>query len=576
MLSLKLQHEVARAASKHFELNASDVELDLTRDLAHGDFTTNVALKVASRWGVPPRQAADTLLEELKLSKTIQSLCSKVEVAGPGFINFTLAEKGLTKLLLAALDTKSSDVYRGKRVIVEYSSPNIAKPMHVGHIRSTIIGQAIGNLFQALGAKVVRINHLGDWGTQFGKLIAAYKLWGKREAVHKNPIDELLKLYVRFHEEMKQDPELEAKGQEEFRKLEQGNKQNRALWNWFKRESLREFQVLYKRLGVKFTHITGESFYEPMLKVLVAELNKRRIATKNEDGSVVVHLVQEGLPPALVQKSDGASLYATRDLAALKYRTKRYKPQSIFYVVGNEQSLHFDQVFAVAKRAGFVGKENLEHLKFGAILGEDGQKFATREGRLIRLEDVLAEAVTRARAVVDQKNSKLTPRLKAKVAEVVGIGAVKYNDLSQNRHTDITFSWDRMLSLDGNSAPYLQYSYVRLVSILRKSQAEAGSARKKSAAKLDLTLATEADTAMVRLLVRYPEAILRAAEERGPHLLAQYLYDVATGVNSYYQSTPVLKAGNGLRAMRLEIVRISAEVLKRGLALLGIGVVEQM
>ncbi|MDP3986290.1 MAG: arginine--tRNA ligase [Candidatus Veblenbacteria bacterium] len=572
MLSQKLQAEVAKAAHKHYQLSEGEVEVQPVRDMAHGDFTSNAALKIASKWGVPAKEAAEAIRRELADSRLVRSACARVEVAGPGFINFWLKPATCFKQLAELTKPAPRAILRGRRVLVEFSSPNIAKPMHVGHIRSTIIGAALANMFQALGAPVLRLNHLGDWGTQFGKLIAAYKRWGKREQVRRQPISEMLRLYVKFHEEMKREPELEVEGQQEFLRLEKGNRENRALWNWFKRESVKEFNVFYRRLGVNFTHVLGESFYEPMLKGVVTDLLRQKLAVRNEDGSVVVHLQAEGLPPCLIQKSDGGSLYATRDLAAIRYRVKRFKAQQILYVVGNEQSLHFDQVFAVAKLAGYAGNTILRHVKFGQILGEDKQKLATREGRIIPLGEVLDKARELARKVVQAKNPSLSAKLKDRIAETVGMGAVKYNDLSQNRLTDITFNWEKMLSLDGNSAPYLQYSYVRLKSILRK----AGKVSGRAAGSAVLAHANEADLSMLRLLTRYPEQLRRAAEEQGPHLLAAYLYELATQVNSFYHAVPVLKAEPKLRSLRLNLVRVAADVLKEGLGILGIGVVEKM
>ncbi len=574
MLSLKLQNELYKLAREHYQLKPIEVEVVPTRDMAHGDFTSNVAMKVASRWGVTPRVAGETLLQALNASKVITKYCAKVEIAGAGFINFYLKPEILLSILSEL--TKRENLFKAQKIIVEYSSPNIAKPMHIGHIRSTIIGEAVANLYEQLGAKVIRLNHLGDWGTQFGKLIAAYKMWGSKSAVHKNPIDELLKLYVRFHEEMKTNLELEKQGQDEFRKLEQGDKTNRSLWNWFKKESLREFDKMYKRLGIKFTALTGESFYEAKLTPLVRELLKRKIAKQNADGSIVVHLEKESLPPCLMQKSDGASLYATRDVATINYRVQHYKPAQIFYVVGNEQSLHFEQVYAVARRLGYVGSTQLEHLKFGTILGDDGHKFATREGRLIKLDEVLAEAVTRARAIIEVKNSKLPTKIKEQVAEAVGVGALKYNDLSQNRQTDITFSWDKMLSLSGNSSPYLQYSYVRLQSILRKGGRVKGVGSRVKFDKNILNNLTASDLNVLRILIRYPEAIMQAARENGPHLLAQYLYDLANAINSFYQNSPVLQAREPLKSFRLGLIKNVADVLAQGLGILGIKVVERM
>lgn len=572
MLSQKLQAEVAKATHKHYQFKLEEVEVEPTRDLSHGDLMTNVALKVASRWGVPVREAAETLIDELKLSSIVNKICERMEIAGPGFINFYIKPGVFLKQLPELTKGSTRGIYKGQKILVEFSSPNIAKPMHVGHIRSTIIGNAIANIYAALGANVYRLNHLGDWGTQFGKLIAAYKRWGKRQAVKRAPIEEMLRLYVKFHAEAKTDPEIETEGQKEFLKLEQGNRQNKALWNWFKAESLKEFDKLYKRLGVKFTHVIGESFYEPMLQGVVAELLRRKFATKNSDGSVVVHLDAASLPPCLVQKSDGGSLYATRDLAAIRYRVKKFKANKILYVVGNEQSLHFDQVFAIAKLAGYATDTDLQHIKYGLILGEDKQKLSTREGRIIPLAEVLSKAHELAYKIVQSKNPGLLSKTKDTIAEVVGVGSVKYNDLAQNRHTDITFNWQKMLSLDGNSAPYLQYTYVRLKSVLKK----AGKRRSVAVTPKFLETISQQDMIVLRTLMRYPEWLRRAAEDNGPHLLAAYLYELANQINTFYHSAPVLKAETTLRNFRLSLVGIAAEVIKQGLNILGIDTVEQM
>ncbi len=571
MLSQKLQAEVAKAAHKHYQFKLEEVEVEPTRDLTYGDLMTNVALKIASRWGVPVREAAETIKEELSQARAVSSICEKIEIAGPGFINFWIKPAVHLKSLAEVAKPKTQAIYRQAKIIVEFSSPNIAKPMHVGHIRSTIIGAALANIYEALGAKVYRLNHLGDWGTQFGKLIAAYKKWGKREQVKQSPIDEMLRLYVKFHQEMKTDPDLEQEGQKEFLKLENGNRQNKALWNWFKKESLKEFDKLYSRLGVKFSHVLGESYYEPMLKGVVAELLRKKLAVKNEDGSVVVHLQDASLPPCLVQKSDGGSLYVTRDLAAIRYRVKRFKPSRVLYVVGNEQSLHFEQVFAVAKLLGMSENTELKHVKYGLILGEDGQKLATREGRIIPLHEVLDQAHKLALKIVQSKNPGLPAKTKEQIAEAVGVGSVKYNDLSQNRHTDITFNWQKMLSLEGNSAPYLQYTYVRLKSVLKKAGVKN---HKINSSTLEQT--TVHDIAVLRTIMRYPEYLRRAAEDSAPHLLAAYLYDLANQINTFYHAAPVLKAEIKLKNFRLSLVSAAADVLKTGLGILGISTVEQM
>jgi len=570
MLSRSIKKELVKILNASFSGGEFAAEVTPAKDLSHGDYTSSTALKLASRWGVPVRQLAEQLAAELRINKALGKIVNKIEVAGPGFINFWIKESVQWGQLSALTAPRSRNQYQGQTIIVEYSSPNIAKPMHIGHIRSTFIGQALANLYQAMGAKVIKLNHLGDWGTQFGKLLAAYKMWGNKKALQTQPIAEMLRLYVKFHQEIATRPELEKQGQAEFLKLEQGDKTNVRLWNWFRVESLKEFNKVYRRLGVVFTKVIGESFYEPMLLGLIGDLVKRGIATTNPDGSIVVFLDKQNLPPCLIQKSDGASIYATRDLAAVRYRVKTFKPREIIYVVGNEQALHFEQVFAVAQTAGYAPGTALSHVKFGLVLGEDGQKLATREGKIIKLEEVLTEAVERARRILEQKNPGLSARQKKVVAEVVGLGAVKYNDLSQNRLTDITFNWQKMLSLDGNSGPYLQYTYVRLRSILRKAGQRGNKIR---------TLKTElsvVDSQLLRRLLQYPEAIDRSVQEKGPHLLALYLYELATAVNSYYQQVPVLKADLVIKPVRLQLVKYAADVIKQGLGLLGINVVEKM
>ncbi|MFH1111853.1 MAG: arginine--tRNA ligase [Patescibacteria group bacterium] len=569
MLMKKLQQEIGKVVKEHWQLAAEDVEITSPKELWQGDFTTNVALKVAARWGVPTSQVADTLVGELVQSKFIRQYFSKVTPAGPGFVNFFLSPEALYYEL--SQETKSSTwpLLRGNKVVVEYSSPNIAKPMHIGHLRSTIIGQALANIYKALGAKVVSLNYLGDWGTQFGKLLVAYQKWGSKVELKKNPIDEMLRVYVYFHEQVTKQPELEKEAQIAFKKLEDGNSKLQAIWRMFKIFSLKEFNKLYKRLGIKFNHLESESMYQKALVGVLKDLIKQKIVTKNPDGSIVVMFNNEKLPPMLVQKSDGASLYATRDLAALKSRVKKYKPAQMLYVVGSEQSLYFDQLFATAKLAGYIGKTKPQHIKFGFMFGEDGKKMATREGKIVKLEELFNKSVDLAWRVVQKKNVKLSQEEKARVAEVVGVGAIKYNDLSQNRLTDIIFNWKKMLSFDGNSGPYLQYTYVRLKSILAK-------AGKISKTKFDAHYLEDGDVELLRKLVQYQDGLTRAAKENFPHLLANYLYELANTVNSYYHESPVLKVQEPLRSLRLDLVQKSAQILKQGLAILGIETVERM
>ncbi len=535
---------------------------------AFGEYTTNSAFALATPWGVSPLRAAERLRETL-LAEAPSGFFERIEVAAPGFLNFHLTDSALRAALrgitAAGESYGGSRAGRGRRVIVEYSSVNVAKPMHVGHLRATVLGDALANIHTFLGYEVIRWNYLGDWGTQFGKTISAYKLWGSRETVERNPIAELVSLYVRFHDEARSRPELDRMAQEEFRALEAGDRENRRLWRWFRRLSLTEFRRLYALLGVRFDSYLGESFYEPMLKPLIARLVTEGI-TEESQGALIVPLAEEKLPPALVRKSDGSSLYLTRDLANLEYRLSTFKPAKILYVVGNEQSLHFEQVFAVARRMGLSGAE-LEHIKFGAILGENAKKFATREGRVVLADDVVTRAVSLARGVVDAKNPLLSAPSRRRVASAVGMGALKYNDLSQHRLSDIVFHWEKMLSLDGNSGPYLQYTYARLASILRKARgttpAVAGGF-------------TEAERLVARELLYFPDRVSLSAERCEPNLLAEYLYGLANAVNSLYEREPILRAEPRDKARRLALISAASGVLKRGLGLLGIKVVERM
>ena len=529
-----------------------------------GNFATNVAFLLAKKRGVSPLTAAEELKSKLRDNK----LFEKVEVAQPGFVNFWISRKSVAKEFQEIVGAKTKwgrpKVLKKELVIVEYSSPNVAKPMHVGHLRSTIIGDALANIYEFLGYKVIRWNYIGDWGTQFGKLTAAYKMWGNKKELETNPIETMLKLYIRFHEEAKKDPSLEKKGQEEFQKLERGNKENKKLWEWFRRESLKDFNRLYKVLDVKFDITAGESFYEKDLKPLIERLEKSGVAQKSE-GALIIPLDNMGLPPALIRKSDEASLYITRDIANLEYRLKKYKPAKILYVVANEQALHFSQLFAVAKIMGFTSTE-VQHIKFGMVLGSDGKKLSTREGKIIILDDLISEGVKLAYQEVQKKNPKLRALEKQKIATAVGIGAIKYNDLSQNRGGDITFNWEKMLSFIGNSAPYLQYTYARLRSVLKKGKV----------GKFDAKLLSDAERYIILKLSQFPEAVKRGAESNFPNHLADYLYDLAQLANNYYEVNPILQSEPKVRAVRLNLIKAVAETLKNGLNLLGIQTLERM
>jgi arginyl-tRNA synthetase len=558
----KLAKLIARASGiEDFQLGAPEFE-----ELGH--FTSSVAFSVAKRDKTSPIQAAELIRGRI-LDESPKGFIRQIDIKAPGFINFWMTDHALQEEFSGIRHKGDKygklDVGKGKRVIVEYSSPNIAKPMHVGHMRSTIIGAAIANIHEELGYKVVRWNYLGDWGTQFGKLIAAYKKWGDKKEVERAPIETLLTLYVKFNEEAKKDAELEKSGREEFKKLEDGDKENRRLWTWFRKESLKDLQPIYKTLGVKFDVLIGESFYEKDLEPLIRDLGNKGML-KLSEGALIIPLDSFNLPPALLKKSDGASLYITREIANLIYRLNKYKPKKIIYVVGYEQSLHFEQLSALAQLLNLSSAE-IVHVKYGMVTGEGGKKISTREGSSIALEDLIEESLIRARKIIDIKQPSLSDRDKDKIARLVGIAALKYNDLSQSRMSDISFDWDKMLNFEGNSAPYLLYAYARMRSILNKA----------SHNKADSNfLSSKEDLALILKLSRFPQVIQRAADGGFPHYIAGYLYELAKTVNRFYENEPVLKAGKGVREARLGLVDAAAKVMKNGLGLLGIEVSEKM
>jgi arginyl-tRNA synthetase len=567
-----MQELIQKKIAEVLGVPAQQVSISVPEIAEFGHYSTNIAMRLAKEAKKAPFDLAQEFAQKLQGDPSAGSgqVFSKVEAVKPGFINFWISEQFLQQ---AFADIKEPQIGKGRSVIVEYSDPNIAKPMHVGHSRPTIIGDAIANIHEYLGFKTIRWNYFGDWGTQFGKLIAAYKMWGNKEVVEKDPIETLVALYVRFHEELKAKPELEKQGQEEFRKLEEGDGENRKLWEWFKDESLVEFKKIYKRLGVKFDIEIGEQFYEDSLRDVIKELKEKEILVPSE-GGWIVHLEKFNLPVALVQKSDGASLYITRDISSLKHRLSRYKPDSILYVVANEQALHFSQLFAIADLLGLKGAK-LEHVKFGMVLGEDGKKLSTREGKTVRLVDVMDEAVERAYKVVSAKNAALPEEEKRAVAEAVGIGALKYNDLKENRLSDITFNWDQMLDFNGDSAPYLQYTAVRLTNIVRKSEIRISKLETNGENLKELKM--EIEIALMKKVLDFNDVVRLCAETNFTSHLAKYLFELAKLGNQYYESVRILEDQEiERRNGRLVLVGSIAETISKGLGLLGITVPERI
>jgi len=553
-----------------FTREGVDFDISISPRPELGHYSTSLALKLAKREDENPLEFAKKLALDIKSSAPV-GLFDRVEAVAPGFINFWLTEKFIRESLKFIVKEGEnygrSKIGKGKRVIVEYSSPNIAKPMHVGHLRSTIIGDALANIFEFTGHKVTRWNYISDWGTQFGKLVAAYKLWGDDEKIKNNPIDALLDLYIKFSREEKKDPSLADKGREEFWKLEKDDKENRRLWSWFKKESLIEFNKIYNRLGVSFDETIGESNFQKDLSRIIDLLKEKKVAEPSE-GSLIVRLDKFNLPTALVQKSDGASLYITRELANLQFRLKKYKSDKILYVVGNEQSLYFNQFFAIANLLGW-NKAELIHVKFGLTLGEDRKKFATREGKLIPLEEVINRSVELARRVVEVKNPNLREEKKQNIAEVIGIGALKYYDLKENRMSGIIFDWDQMLDLRGNSAPYIQYTYARLMGIKSKIGRPG---------RADFNLLTEkVELGLIKMLIDFPDTVSEVTRNLITSNLAGYLYGLASEANRFYELVPVIKDNNpDRRSARVALVGAIAQTLKTGLGLLGIEVLEEI
>jgi len=553
-----------------------EILVECPREETHGDYATNIAMVISKQIEKNPMDIANLLCDRIKMEsikrerrKEKEKLLKKIEIAKPGFINFYLSQKTLTTELKKVLKEKNkygqSKIGKGKTIIIDYSGVNIAKPFGIGHLRSTIIGQAIYNLHKFLGYKVIGDNHIGDWGTQFGKLIYAIKEWGNEKEIAEEPVKNLVALYVKFHEELEKNPELEEEGRKWFKKLEQGDKEAKRLWKKCIQWSLKEFEKVYKLLGIKIDFTLGESFYEPMLRDIIEEAEKKGIAVKSK-GAVIINYPNDALPPFMIEKSDGATLYSTRDLATIKYRKKKFKPDKIIYEVGADQTLHFRQLFWAAELLGWGKRENYIHVVHGMMRLSTG-RMRTRKGEIILLDDVLKEAVERSKKIVEEKRPGL--KEKEKIAKIIGIGAVKYNDLSRHPSTNIIFDWERILNLQGNSGPYLQYTYARAKSIIRKSET--------SRIKVKGEFKEEKEIQLLKQLQRFPEVIEQAAENYSPNLICNYLFALSQDFNTFYESLPVLNAeNNDLRIMRLALVIAAAQVIKNGLNLLGIEVLERM
>lgn len=515
------------------------------------------------------RKAPPLIAKDIAESIRVQPPFSRAIALGP-YVNFFLdrsfvAHRVLETVEKAPGEYTQSTMGAGETVIVEFSSTNIAKPFHIGHLRSTVIGNALRNIYQKLGYNTVAINHLGDYGTQFGMMIAAYKLWGDRETVENNPIEAMLDLYVRFNKEQQDDPNLREEARRWFKELETGNEEAVQLWNWFKTLSLREFNRVYDLLGIAFDSYAGESFYSDKMDAVIETLKEKGLL-KESDGAMIVDLSEDELPPALIQKSDGSTLYLTRDLAAAVYRKNTYQFDRNLYVVGAPQALHFQQMIAVLKKMGYDWAKDCIHIPFGYISMEDGT-MSTREGKVIFLEDVLNSAIQKTERIIEERNPDLAD--KQSVARKVGVGAVVFQELFNNRIKDYVFTWDRTLNFEGETGPYVQYTHARCCSVLSKTE-------RTPAENIAPLIEDEEAYRLIRTMDTFPEALKEAAQKNEPYLVTRHLLEIARQFNKFYNTSPILKAEEPIRAARLRLVDVTRRVLAEGLQILGIDAPEQM
>jgi len=530
-------------------------------DLAFPCFTLAKNLRKA------PPLIAQELAEKLAGADGLE----RVNAVG-GYLNFFFDRAAFAKEALGLVfekgdDYGSADIGKDRTVLVEFSSPNIAKPFHIGHLFSTAVGNSVEKIYKKLGYNTVKLNHLGDWGTQFGKLICAYKRWGDKEVIEKDPINELLKIYVKFHDEAANAPELEDEAREYFKLLEEGDKETTELWQYFRDVSLVEFKRVYDMLGISFDSYAGESFYSDKMDEVVKILDEKGLLTESE-GARVVDLEKEGMPPCIILKSDGATIYATRDIAAALYRYRTYNFYKNIYVVGLPQALHFKQIFSVLDKMCGDWAKDCVHVGFGLVKLTD-KKLSTRHGDVVFLEDVLNEAISKTREIIEEGNSQIEN--KDEVAKTIGIGAILYTFLKNSREKDIVFSWESMLDFEGESAPYVQYSYARAKSILRKADMDYSDA--------DYSLLTsDVEYEIIKHISKYTDAIISAAEKNEPFYINRYVTALAKEFNKFYNSTPILKSDvdEELKKARLALVDAVSKVIKSALGLLGIGTVEKM
>ena len=537
-------------------------------DARFGDYQTNAALVLAKQRGENPRTLAQTIIDHLEVAQW----CEPPTIAGAGFINFSLKPAAVAAKTMELLQDERLGVPLAQtplRIVIDFGSPNVAKPMHVGHIRSTVLGDALARIAKFLGHDVIRDNHIGDWGTQFGMVIYGWKNLLDRAALERDPIAELVRIYKTANELGKGDEAVRDACRNELVKLQAGDEENLRIWNECVALSMKEFEAAYEILDIHYDIQRGESFYDDRLAGVVARLLQSRIGEESE-GAIVVFfpdIPELADKPCMIRKSDGGYNYATTDVATVDYRIGDLKRDTLWYVVGAPQTLHFKQIFEIARREGATAE--FRHIPFGSILGENRKLMKTRSGENVPLREVLDEAVVRAQKIVEQKNPDLDEAEKNAIAKMIGIGAVKYADLSQYRMTDYIFSWDRMLALQGNTAPYLQNAYVRIRSIFRKAGEDFRSPN-------ELALSEPAELTLAKRLAQFAETVPQVLNDFRPNVLANYLFELANAFHAFYEACPVLKADEPVRATRLALCELTARTLQCGLNLLGIAVPEKM
>jgi arginyl-tRNA synthetase len=566
MISDTLQFHITKALKNLDITSPEEIGIEHPDELAHGDYASNIAMVLASETNTGPRELAEEIANELRTDMPDE--VEKIEVAGPGFINFTLTDQFLSESLERIIENGkqfgSSTIGGDRAVVVEYSSPNIAKPFTVGHLRSTVIGDAIANILAFTGHSVMRDNHIGDWGTQFGKILYALDQWGDLEAIEDSdqPMKELVDLYVKFHDQAEEDETLNDKAREWFKRLENQDKQALDILDKLTAWSLNEFEDIYSRLGIEFDTRHGESRFAPMVDEVVADLEAKDMLKESEEAKLVffgdpdTDPEDHDLPPLMIQKSDGTSVYGARDLATDKWRKEEYGSDvEIINEVGSEQSLYFQQLYEIEERLGYFSKSQRHHVAHGLFRFED-RKMSTREGNVVWLEDVLDEVVNRAK------------EFNPDVAEQVGIGAIKYNDLKRDPKKDIVFDLDEMLNLEGNSGPYIQYTHARAQSVLN----EAGVDQQNL---LSIQHTPDNQPKVARLLYRFPEIVEKSADDLSPRHIANYVYRVARSFNTFYGNTKII-TDDDTQTYRLLLTAATAQVLENGLKLLGIEAPEKM